>query len=305
MLVIMFSPASIDWCEKNYKYSPYIAEFWNTITGASLCLSSLIYYLVYINNKTEYNKYIYNANFWLFIVGVGTILFHGSLLYIFQLLDEIPMLLIAIQYLKLNIKIAKKLNINHTLFHNGDLFVKDSVLIIFSIIFSYYLYSQFQSIIFLLSFSYSVYLIFFQMKLIQDHFYLKHYNNTSYKSSNTINIKKNLIQNKNDQSYVNLFYLKIGINHNRRLSEFHRIENKKYGINLLKKVSLYNKICIFLFVLSLIIWIGDSLFCKYFETFKLHAIWHILTSIALYLCNIIMDIHVRLIRSSDLFGDGI
>jgi dihydroceramidase len=256
MLYKIFTlPSSIEWCEKNYIYSPYIAEFWNTISGSILCLSSLMFYYFYINNVKEYNKHIYNANYWLFIVGVGTILFHGSLLYIFQLLDEIPMLLITIEYMKLNIKIGEELHIQNDIFNNAKLFVKIYIPLIFCIISSYYIYPQLQSFIFMIAFAYSVIIVFFQMKKIQERLHLILNNSLNY-------------------------------NYN---------GSKKNRNRLVKNLSM---LTMFIFVSSLIIWISDSLFCKYFEIYKLHAIWHVLTSIGIYLCNVIMNMHVQFIKLS-------
>lgn len=294
----MFTPASIDWCEKNYVYTPYIAEFWNTVSGSILCLSSILFYYLYIYKKVEYNKYIQYANIWLFIVGVGTIFFHGTLLYIFQLFDEIPMLMISLQYLKLNLKIADKLNIktlqefnnSNDIFCQGKLFIRDSPLIIFSIIFSYYIYAQLQSIFFLLFFIYSIYLIFFQIKAIQDFFWLKLY-------------RVNLENNSNKLDYSNKSLFKIGLNNT--CNHFNIYKQCKFRKKLLEKILIYNTISISLFIMSLIIWACDSLFCEYFEKYKFHAIWHILTSIALYFCNLIMNTHVKLAATPELNGDGL
>lgn len=253
----MFGRSSVDWCEKNYIYSNYIAEFWNAMTGIALCLSSLIFYNFYIRNTRGYNKHIYNANFLLFIVGIGTILFHGTLLYIFQLLDEIPMLLITIEYIKLNIKIGEQLNIQNNIFGHAKLFIKLRFLIILSIIYSYYIYPSLQSITFLAFFIYSVALVFFQIKYIQEGFRLK-------------------------ESYV--------------LNNFVKRKFITYSTSYsIKNFYIYNGITIFLFIVSLIIWFGDSVYCKYLEEYKLHALWHIITSIAIYCCNILMHIHTKLL----------
>lgn len=82
--------ASIDWCEENYVLTPYIAEFWNTISNISMIVTP-IYGL--------YNCYIlglekrYFVSYLLFLlVGIGSTLFHMTLLYPMQLLDELPMI---------------------------------------------------------------------------------------------------------------------------------------------------------------------------------------------------------------------
>lgn len=89
-------PSSISWCEyPKYYHSNYIAEYYNTITGFCLIISSIICYKQFNHYKLRKSQCL------LFLVGVGTILFHCTLLYIWQLLDEIPMLLIGIEYIKI------------------------------------------------------------------------------------------------------------------------------------------------------------------------------------------------------------
>lgn len=95
-------PASISWCENKYIHSEYISEFFNTVTGLALCIISIINF--YENKKSGHTR-LYFSNYILFIVGIGTMLFHGTLYYIFQLLDELPMLLIAIDYYNIFIEL--------------------------------------------------------------------------------------------------------------------------------------------------------------------------------------------------------
>ena len=155
----MFTNSSINWCEEDYVHSNYIAEYWNSITGLALCLSA---YICYIHNKT-YNVYLlYYSNFLLLLVGIGTIMFHGTLIYFWQLLDEIPMILIVIEYYKIltiDIELAKNLNIikiNYKLMYY----------IIPIIIFSYYIHPLLQVglfqgslTIFIISILYTYYMI--------------------------------------------------------------------------------------------------------------------------------------------------
>lgn len=81
--------ASIDWCELNYFHSPYLAEFFNTITnlptiswglyGAASCLANGLpkrYAITYLG---------------LTLIGIGSFGFHASLKWEWQLLDELPM----------------------------------------------------------------------------------------------------------------------------------------------------------------------------------------------------------------------
>ena len=93
---ILTLPSSISWCELDYFKSEYIAEYWNTLTGIFLCASSIYAYF-----KNDGIATLYYSNVLLFIVGIGTMMFHATLVYIWQLLDEIPMLLIVIEYINI------------------------------------------------------------------------------------------------------------------------------------------------------------------------------------------------------------
>jgi dihydroceramidase len=95
--------ATIDWCEKNYEVTYYIAEFWNTISNFVLVFFPM--YGIYWTLKFRQNNvfltnderpfilpisviYCYLG---LIVVGLGSTMFHMTLLYPMQLLDELPM----------------------------------------------------------------------------------------------------------------------------------------------------------------------------------------------------------------------
>lgn len=87
------SNADFDWCESNYIFSPLIAELYNSAT-------SLIYIVVAVLSMSAAKKHlppsIYMRDFLflnvlLIFVGIGSTLFHATLLYRTQMLDEIPM----------------------------------------------------------------------------------------------------------------------------------------------------------------------------------------------------------------------
>jgi len=73
-------------CEPHYAQSRYFAEFFNSI-------SSLVYCLVafYLLNKFPNDRMIQAANLWLGVLGLGSALFHGTMKYSMQLMDEGPM----------------------------------------------------------------------------------------------------------------------------------------------------------------------------------------------------------------------
>lgn len=82
--------STIDWCEENYVVSSYIAEALNTTTNAMfIVLASFAIFHAY-KNKLE-PRFVFTA-FGFLLVGVGSWLFHMTLRYQFQLLDELPMI---------------------------------------------------------------------------------------------------------------------------------------------------------------------------------------------------------------------
>jgi hypothetical protein len=82
--------SSIIFCEDKYVDSPYIAEFYNTISGFSYVLVGL-YYL---------NTSIYKTAISQILLGIGTIMLHGTLRWYGQLADELAMVTMMFMYIK-------------------------------------------------------------------------------------------------------------------------------------------------------------------------------------------------------------
>jgi dihydroceramidase len=83
--------ALIDFCEKNYDITIYIAEFFNTISNIVIILLALYGFKHSINN--DFN-YIFSIQYLSIVfVGIGSSLFHCTLRYTEQQLDEIPMMI--------------------------------------------------------------------------------------------------------------------------------------------------------------------------------------------------------------------
>ncbi|KAF9361639.1 Alkaline ceramidase 3 [Mortierella sp. NVP85] len=80
-------PTSSDWCESNYTKSHYIAEFFNSLSSFSMILVGLAG--MYLHSSFE--KRFLLAFGSIVVVGIGSIAFHGTLLYPLQMLDEVPM----------------------------------------------------------------------------------------------------------------------------------------------------------------------------------------------------------------------
>ena len=199
--------STISWCEEKYIIVSCIAEFWNTITGLCLCISAILQYKIYNDRR------LLNMQITLFIVGVGTMLFHGTLLYIFQLLDEIPMLILCVEYIKF---------IDNRCGHRFE-YIKMYYPVPI-IVASYYISHSLQIFLFQGTFAFYTVIVIYKCVLLQ-------------------------IKYKN-----------------------------KYLNNEYKKVVL-------LFVSSLCIWTIENNYCGSYNYIQLHAIWHIITSIAFFYLN--------------------
>ena len=92
--------ATIDWCENNYEVTNYIAEFWNTLSNLVMILLPIygIYWSIkQKRSKKKLNNFVIRNStlsvyFALMMIGSGSWLFHMTLLYPMQLLDELPMI---------------------------------------------------------------------------------------------------------------------------------------------------------------------------------------------------------------------
>lgn len=82
--------STLDWCEENYVVTPYIAEFWNTISNAVMIVPALAGAVYSWRIGLEPRFIVLNLA--LFVVGIGSWLFHMTLKYEMQLLDELPMI---------------------------------------------------------------------------------------------------------------------------------------------------------------------------------------------------------------------
>jgi dihydroceramidase len=76
---------SIDFCEENYKENMYIAEYWNTISASIYFLIGMLWIF------TKYKKIAFSFMF----LSLGTALWHGTLRYWGQWMDEVGMLILT------------------------------------------------------------------------------------------------------------------------------------------------------------------------------------------------------------------
>ncbi|KAI8822113.1 ceramidase-domain-containing protein [Fimicolochytrium jonesii] len=82
--------STLDWCEENYIVNYYLAEYWNSLSNLVYIVLPLVGLRSCVALEAEPRYYLsYVA---LMLVGVGSFLFHGTLTFFTQLLDEVPMM---------------------------------------------------------------------------------------------------------------------------------------------------------------------------------------------------------------------
>jgi dihydroceramidase len=89
--------ASVDWCEPNYALSPFVAEFWNTLSNLPPVLVGALGFWAAWRRRGRSGATLQPRavalSYWtLIVVFVGSIVFHATLTYAGQLLDELPMI---------------------------------------------------------------------------------------------------------------------------------------------------------------------------------------------------------------------
>lgn len=88
--------SSVDFCERNYVWSPYVAEFHNTWSSLIIAWMGLIG-MLYGNPLKEWNVTV--MFFILFVIGMGSVALHSTLHWFPQSSDEVPMLWQALSLL--------------------------------------------------------------------------------------------------------------------------------------------------------------------------------------------------------------
>lgn len=85
--------SNINWCENDYEVSPYVAEFYNTVSSLPMIFLGLRGALWVATRAAALPRFRFYVGFaCLGVVGVGSTMFHATLRYHYQLLDELPML---------------------------------------------------------------------------------------------------------------------------------------------------------------------------------------------------------------------
>ena len=81
--------STVDWCEFNYAVTPFICEFFNTISSLAMVAAGALGIFLH---RRVLDLGTLCAFGLLSVVGVGSFAFHGTLKFELQMLDEIPML---------------------------------------------------------------------------------------------------------------------------------------------------------------------------------------------------------------------
>ncbi|XP_065196013.1 alkaline ceramidase 3-like [Sycon ciliatum] len=85
--------ATLDWCESNYVWNFYVAEWWNTLSNLLMILFGL-HGAVRVYRSGGEQRFFWSF-LGLFVVGLGSWLFHMTLTYPMQLVDELSMLYVT------------------------------------------------------------------------------------------------------------------------------------------------------------------------------------------------------------------
>ena len=80
--------STLNWCETNYEVSHYIAEFWNTFTNLGMIITAI--YGIQQSRKQGIEPRYVNSFIGLLLIGIGSWMFHMTLRFEMQLLDEVP-----------------------------------------------------------------------------------------------------------------------------------------------------------------------------------------------------------------------
>ena len=84
--------STVDWCEPNYVWVSFVAEFWNTLTSVPMGLAGLFGLIACWFSKERIPLRFQVSFLALSAIGFGSVAFHGTLLRVSQATDELPMI---------------------------------------------------------------------------------------------------------------------------------------------------------------------------------------------------------------------
>ena len=80
--------SSVDWCEANYAFTPYVAELFNTLSSVAMIAVGAVG--IALHRRVLERRFLF-AFALVCLVGLGSVAFHATLRFELQLLDELPM----------------------------------------------------------------------------------------------------------------------------------------------------------------------------------------------------------------------
>jgi len=85
--------SSVDWCETNYAHLYYVSELFNSVSSLAMVLAGVLGIMLH---RRVLERRFMLAFAMVSVVGLGSIAFHATLLFQFQMMDELPMLWLAL-----------------------------------------------------------------------------------------------------------------------------------------------------------------------------------------------------------------
>jgi dihydroceramidase len=235
----------------------------------------------WLNANIKYKDNFLKLCNYLFTVGIGTMLFHGTLLYPFQLLDELPMLLVANQYIRLllQLKITSKCIDDLSYFKNITRFINIPLVVISTI---YFIHPNLQIITFHITLKVvesAVLIILYNLSLSLNK--IAYYQICEQYTQSNSNCMYSLVEDYNKVSKNSMFK--------------NTQKNLKKYIDLRTKLKNLIRQSLYFYSSSLVLWSVENLFCEYVSQYvQLHAIWHLLSSIGIYHLNMIIIYYIEI-----------
>jgi dihydroceramidase len=260
-------PSTVDWCEKNYVVTNFIAEFYNTLSG--ICIFWSMYMFKNqspdLFNKKIFENFSLNMNriyIYSILISIGTILFHATLSYPFQLLDELPLILITSEYINILSNFKSYSSIDYKKYKLFSIIIDNSktfaFLICLVIPYTYIISNYLQIFLFHVSLKLFEFIIFLQL----------------------YNLKYPPIESEDNVIIVNF---------NKYLSNINYFSYK--GLST--------------YILALSCWLIEKTYCNFTIELEFHAMWHIFSSLGFYYFNQLILSHIHLYYILDINNDNV
>lgn len=262
--------SSVDWCEENYAVCPYIAEYWNTLSGFGIIVASLLSNVCRRNTRMEHAMTFSMLAFYGYVIGTGTVLFHATLSYPFQLLDEIPLILLFVHYsyFLFSLDLSRACFIEYA-FHNDS-----AKIILKTCSFLDPFHPSFRRL--LLQFAYAFVLFIFPFSMLVSasvQFYTFH---VCLKVFEILTCVLALLVVSQQQRVM--FFVTSNYDSSRYAERYIRTK---------KELSIYLNVAGFAYAIGITCWLLDFGLCS---VVPFHAVWHVCSSVSLFCINQTMSL---------------